>query len=82
MALRDGLTICAWARSASGPTGTAGTGVECVVTSEPDEERGERIIGFVAQAGGGSLAQLTAYYCKTEFCRYMQPPHGGTGCRN
>ncbi len=45
-----------------------------MVTSEPDKERGERIIAFVALAGGGSLAQLTAYYCKTEFCRYMQPP--------
>jgi len=42
------------------------------VTSEPDEQRGERIVAFVVLAGGGSLERLTAY-CGTELPRHMQP---------
>jgi len=45
---------------------------ECVVTSEPDEQRGERIVAFVVLAGGGSLDRLKAY-CGTELPRHMQP---------
>ncbi len=46
--------------------------VECVVTAEPDEQRGERIIAFVVLAGGGSVDRLKAY-CETELPRHMQP---------
>ena len=45
---------------------------ECVVTGEPDEERGQRIVAFVVLAAGGSLERLTRY-CAIELPRYMQP---------
>lgn len=45
---------------------------ECVVTAEPDEERGQRIVAFVVLAAGGSLERLTRY-CAIELPRYMQP---------
>ena len=45
---------------------------EAVVTSEPDEVRGERIVAHVVLAAGGSLERLEAF-CRTELPRYMQP---------
>ena len=47
---------------------------ECIVTSEPDEARGERIVAFVvlARGGGGSLDRLKRY-AGAELPRYMQP---------
>jgi amino acid adenylation domain-containing protein len=46
--------------------------VECVVTSEPDAERGQRIVAFVVIAEGGALDRLKRY-CAAELPRYMQP---------
>ncbi len=46
--------------------------VECVVTSEPDAQRGEAILAFVVMAAGGSLDRLRAY-ATLELPRYMQP---------
>ncbi|MDQ3808841.1 MAG: AMP-binding protein, partial [Chloroflexota bacterium] len=46
--------------------------VEGVVTSEPDEQRGERIIAFVVLTETGSLKRLQAV-CAAELPRYMQP---------
>lgn len=47
--------------------------VEAVITSEPDEARGEQVIAHVVLAGGdGSLERLQAF-CRTELPRYMQP---------
>ena len=43
-----------------------------VVTSEPDDQRGERIIAFVVLAEGSSLKRLQAV-CAAELPRYMQP---------
>ncbi len=34
--------------------------VACVVTGEPDEQRGQRIVAFVVLAGGGSLERLSS----------------------
>ena len=45
---------------------------ECIITTEPDEARGERIVAFVVLAGGGSLERLKAYG-GTELPRHMQP---------
>jgi len=45
---------------------------ECIITSEPDEARGERIVAFVVLAGGGSLERLKAYV-GVELPRHMQP---------
>ena len=45
---------------------------EAVVTSEPDEQRGERIIAHVILAENGSAERLRRYY-KVELPRYMQP---------
>jgi len=47
---------------------------ECIVTSEPDEARGERIVAHVVLAGGGagSLERLKRY-AGVELPRYMQP---------
>lgn len=50
----------------------SGQVLECVVTSEPDNERGQRIVAFVVIAEGGSLEQLTQF-CGAELPRYMQP---------
>ena len=46
--------------------------VEGVVTSEPDERRGERIVAFVVLTETGSLERLQAI-CAAELPRYMQP---------
>ncbi len=46
---------------------------ECIVTSEPDEARGERIVAYVVLAGGeGSLERLRRY-AGVELPRHMQP---------
>jgi amino acid adenylation domain-containing protein len=45
---------------------------EAVVTSEPDEVRGERIVAHVVLVVGGSLERLTQF-CRVELPRYMQP---------
>ena len=52
----------------------SGEVAECIVTSEPDEARGERIVAFVVLAGGGagSLERLKRY-AGVELPRYMQP---------
>jgi amino acid adenylation domain-containing protein len=46
--------------------------LEVVVTAEPDEQRGERIIAYVVLTAGGSLTRLQSY-AGTELPRYMQP---------
>jgi amino acid adenylation domain-containing protein len=50
----------------------SGEVAECIVTSEPDEARGERIIAFAVLAGGGSLERLRRY-AGVELPRHMQP---------
>lgn len=45
---------------------------ECIITSELDEARGERIVAFVVLQGGGSLERLKAYG-GVELPRHMQP---------
>ena len=46
--------------------------VEAVMTSEPDELRGQRIVAFVVLGEGGSLERLKEY-CESELPYYMQP---------
>jgi len=50
----------------------SGEVAECIITSEPDDARGERIVAFVVMAGGGSLERLTLY-ARLELPRHMQP---------
>jgi amino acid adenylation domain-containing protein len=50
----------------------SGEVAEVVVDAESDEERGERIVGYVVLAPGGSLERLHAF-CRRELPRYMQP---------
>jgi acyl-CoA synthetase (AMP-forming)/AMP-acid ligase II len=45
---------------------------ECIITAEPDDARGERIVAYVVVAEGGSLERLKAY-CGVELPRHMQP---------
>jgi acyl-CoA ligase (AMP-forming) (exosortase A-associated) len=45
---------------------------EAIVASEPDPERGERIVVYVVLPDGGSLELLEAF-CHAELPRYMQP---------
>ena len=45
---------------------------ECIITAEPDDTRGERIVAFVVLAGGGSLERLKMYGA-LELPRHMQP---------
>lgn len=45
---------------------------EAVVSTEPDVQRGERIIAHVVLAADGTLDRLHAY-CRTELPRHMQP---------
>jgi acyl-coenzyme A synthetase/AMP-(fatty) acid ligase len=45
---------------------------EAIVGSEPDPERGERVVVYVVLADGGSLELLEAF-CHAELPRYMQP---------
>jgi acyl-CoA synthetase (AMP-forming)/AMP-acid ligase II len=50
----------------------SGAVAQAVVTSEPCEQRGERIVACVALAPGATVAALDAY-CRRELPRYMQP---------
>jgi acyl-CoA synthetase (AMP-forming)/AMP-acid ligase II len=50
----------------------SGEVVEALVTSEPDELRGARIVAYVVLADGGRLDRLKAF-CARELPRYMQP---------
>jgi acyl-CoA synthetase (AMP-forming)/AMP-acid ligase II len=52
----------------------SGEVAECIITSEPDDARGERVVAFVVLAGGGagSLDRLKAY-AGVELPRHMQP---------
>ena len=50
----------------------SGEVAECIITSEPDEARGERIVAFVVLAGGGSIERVRRYV-GVELPRHMQP---------
>jgi len=50
----------------------SGEVAECIITSEPDEARGERIVAYVVLAAGGSLERLRVYV-GVELPRPMQP---------
>jgi acyl-coenzyme A synthetase/AMP-(fatty) acid ligase len=50
----------------------SGEVVEALVTAEPDEVRGARIVAYVVLADGGHLDRLKAF-CARELPRYMQP---------
>lgn len=45
---------------------------EAVVTTEPDAQRGERIVAYVVASEGGTKEALDAF-CRTELPRHMQP---------
>jgi amino acid adenylation domain-containing protein len=45
---------------------------EGLVDSEPDDERGERIVAYVVLRDGGSLERLELF-CRRELPRHMQP---------
>ncbi|MFN2565526.1 MAG: AMP-binding protein [Gemmatimonadaceae bacterium] len=45
---------------------------EALVGSEPDEQRGERIVAYVVLREGGDPARLQ-HFCRAELPRYMQP---------
>jgi acyl-coenzyme A synthetase/AMP-(fatty) acid ligase len=45
---------------------------ECVVTTEADPQRGERIVAFVILSHGGSLGTLSQFI-RSELPRHMQP---------
>ena len=45
---------------------------ECVIATEPDLERGNRIIAYIVLAAHGSLERLERF-ARTELPRYMQP---------
>ena len=47
---------------------------ECVITTEADARRGDRIVAYVVLAKSGSLARLTRF-TRTELPPYMQPAH-------
>jgi acyl-coenzyme A synthetase/AMP-(fatty) acid ligase len=46
--------------------------IEAVVTSEPDEVRGARIVAYVVLRRNGSLERLEAFTAE-ELPRYMRP---------
>jgi amino acid adenylation domain-containing protein len=50
----------------------SGQVVEAVVGSEPDPERGERIVAYVVLKPEGTLGHLEEF-CRAELPRYMQP---------
>lgn len=50
----------------------SGTIQEGLVTTEPDEQRGERIVAYVVLTDEGTRERLELY-CRTELPRYMQP---------
>jgi len=51
---------------------TSGEVADAVVTGEPDEARGERIVAYVVLGPQGSLERLQTY-CGRELPRYLQP---------
>jgi amino acid adenylation domain-containing protein len=51
---------------------SSGEVAEALVTSEPDEQRGARIVAYVVLAPLGDLERLVEY-CGRELPRYMQP---------
>jgi len=50
----------------------SGEVTDCVVSAEPDELRGQRIIAHVVLAQGGAMERLRLH-CGLELPRYMQP---------
>jgi amino acid adenylation domain-containing protein len=50
----------------------SGEVVEAVVTSEPDDRKGSRIIAYVVLAEAGKVDRLTVF-CAAELPRFMQP---------
>jgi amino acid adenylation domain-containing protein len=50
----------------------SGEVLEAVVTSEPDDRKGNRIIAYVVLADGGQVDRLKAF-CAAELPRFMQP---------
>jgi acyl-coenzyme A synthetase/AMP-(fatty) acid ligase len=50
----------------------SGEVLEAVVISEPDEERGSRIVAYVVLADQGDANRLVSF-CARELPRYMQP---------
>jgi acyl-CoA ligase (AMP-forming) (exosortase A-associated) len=50
----------------------SGEVAEALVGSEPDDQRGERIVAYVVLKPEGDAARLQRY-CRTELPRYMQP---------
>jgi amino acid adenylation domain-containing protein len=51
---------------------TSGEVTEAIVTSEPDDAKGARIVAYVVLTAGGSVERLQAF-CKREMPNYMQP---------
>jgi len=51
----------------------SGEVAECIITSEPDEARGERIVAHVVLAGSGSSLERLRRYAGVELPRHMQP---------
>jgi len=50
----------------------SGEVAEAVVTAEPDDLRGSRIVAFVVLRPEGDIERLRAF-CSAEMPRYMQP---------
>ena len=50
----------------------SGAIVESIILSEPDEQRGERIVAYLVLKPEGTVDQIRAF-CATELPRYMQP---------
>lgn len=46
--------------------------IEGMIDTEPDPERGERIVAYVVLKPGGAVERLEEF-CRTELPRYMQP---------
>jgi acyl-coenzyme A synthetase/AMP-(fatty) acid ligase len=51
---------------------SSGDVTEALVSSEPDDARGELIVAYVVLARGGSVERLERY-CRNEMPSYMQP---------
>jgi len=51
----------------------SGEVAECIITSEPDEARGERIVAHVVLSGSGSSIERLRRYAGVELPRHMQP---------
>lgn len=51
---------------------SSGEIVEAIVTSEPDQARGERIVAYVVLTAAGDRTRLVSY-ARRELPRYMQP---------